>query len=119
MKTGSVCYSGTTAADLHGPHRSGPQPYWNAGPAYALWAGGYFGGAGGVVGAVLAGTLLGSLLSAPSAFADGGDGFLGTGDLPEGGEFSGADFNASDFRGSFGGLRLRRRERLRRWRLAT
>ncbi|MFJ3822131.1 hypothetical protein [Streptomyces nodosus] len=77
----------------------GAQPYWNAGPAYAPWAGGYFGGAG-VVGGLLAGTLLGSLLSAPSAFADAGD--AATAGLAEGGEFSGADFNASDFAGGFG-----------------
>ncbi|WP_031223578.1 hypothetical protein [Streptomyces roseochromogenus] len=84
------------------PTDQGAQPYWNAGPAYVPWAGGYFGGAGGVVGGLLAGTLLGSLLSAPSAFADGADGFPGAADLPEGGEFSGADFNASDFGGGFG-----------------
>ncbi|WEP00182.1 hypothetical protein A6P39_012030 [Streptomyces sp. FXJ1.172] len=84
------------------PTDQGAQPYWNAGPAYAPWAGGYFGGAGGVVGGLLAGTLLGSLLSAPSAFADGGDGFPGDVGLAEGGEFSGADFNTSDFGGGFG-----------------
>ncbi|OIJ94698.1 hypothetical protein BIV25_21715 [Streptomyces sp. MUSC 14] len=84
------------------PTGQGAQPYWSAGPAYAPWAGGYFGGAGGVVGGLLAGTLLGSVLSAPSAFADGGDGFPGAVEMPEGGEFSGADFNASDFGGSFG-----------------
>ncbi|MGW3495691.1 hypothetical protein [Streptomyces sp. NPDC001020] len=84
------------------PTDQGPQPYWNAGPAYAPWAGGYFGGAGGVVGGLLAGTLLGSLLSAPSAFADGRDGSLSAPDLPDGGESSGADFNASDFGGGFG-----------------
>lgn len=77
----------------------GAQPYWNAGPAYAPWAGGYFGGAGAVVGGLLAGTLLGSLLSAPSAFAGSGDGVPSAPDLPDGGDFSGADFRDSDFAG--------------------
>ncbi|MFD4953371.1 hypothetical protein [Streptomyces sp. NPDC058451] len=81
----------------------GAQPYWNAGPAYAPWAGGYFGGAGAVVGGLLAGTLLGSLLSAPSAVAGSGDGVPSAPDLPDGGEFSGADFRASDFAGGFDG----------------
>ncbi|MFJ8391186.1 hypothetical protein ACIQ9Q_43545, partial [Streptomyces sp. NPDC094438] len=43
----------------------GPQPYWNAGPAYGPWAGGYFGGAGGILGGLLVGTMLGGLISAP------------------------------------------------------
>ncbi|MFB7531084.1 hypothetical protein ACFC0C_23085 [Streptomyces sp. NPDC056178] len=77
----------------------GPQPYWNAGPAYAPWAGGYFGGVGGVVGGLLAGTMLGSMLSAPSAFADStpAENALG------GGEFTGADFDPGDFGGGFAG----------------
>ncbi|MFI9627013.1 hypothetical protein [Streptomyces sp. NPDC052042] len=82
----------------------GPQPYWNAGPAYAPWAGGYFGGAVGAVGGLLVGTMLGSALSAPAAFADApsGDGGLGSG-APGGGEFTGSDFNSSDFGGGFDG----------------
>ncbi|MFE9559332.1 hypothetical protein ACFYOD_38630 [Streptomyces sp. NPDC006703] len=79
----------------------GPQPYWNAGPAYAPWAGGYFGGAGGLLGGLLVGTMLGSLIGAPSAFAEVGH--SGADSLPGGGEFSGSDFNPSDFSGSFGG----------------
>ncbi|MER7987863.1 hypothetical protein ABTY53_20105 [Streptomyces noursei] len=74
----------------------GPQPYWNAGPAYSPWAGGYFGG-GSVLTAMVAGTLLGSVLSAPSAYADSS--FAGG---PEGGTESGADFNPADFGGGFG-----------------
>ncbi|MFJ4919375.1 hypothetical protein [Streptomyces sp. NPDC088725] len=80
----------------------GPQPYWNAGPAYAPWAGGYFGGVGGVLGGLAVGSVLGSLLSAPAAFAGAGEAASVAG-LPEGGEFSGADFNSSDFGGGFGG----------------
>ncbi|GGU48019.1 hypothetical protein [Streptomyces violascens] len=83
------------------PTDQGPQPYWNAGPAYAPWAGGYFGGAGGVLGGLLVGTMLGSLISAPSAVAE--PGFAGPESLPGGGESSGSDFNPSDFSGSFGG----------------
>ncbi|KOU38041.1 hypothetical protein [Streptomyces sp. WM6378] len=80
----------------------GPQPYWNAGPAYAPWAGGYFGGAaGGILGGLLVGTVLGGLISAPSAFAE--PGFAGPESLPGGGESSGSDFNPADFSGSFGG----------------
>ncbi|MFI6056238.1 hypothetical protein ACIBCO_40025 [Streptomyces violascens] len=79
----------------------GPQPYWNAGPAYAPWAGGYFGGAGGMLGGLLVGTMLGSLISAPSAFVDAGH--SGAEALLGGGEFSGSDFNPSDFSGSLGG----------------
>ncbi|MFF2809802.1 hypothetical protein ACFVT2_22060 [Streptomyces sp. NPDC058000] len=75
----------------------GPQPYWDAGPAYSPWAGGYF-GSGSVLTAMVAGTLLGSVLSAPSAYADSGS-FL---DGPEGGSQSGADFNPGDFSGGFG-----------------
>ncbi|AJC53773.1 hypothetical protein [Streptomyces sp. 769] len=75
----------------------GPQPYWDAGPAYSPWAGGYFGG-GGVLTAMVAGTVLGSVLSAPSAYADSPSFFNG----PEGGSESGADFNAGDFAGGFG-----------------
>ncbi|MFE3139323.1 hypothetical protein [Streptomyces scopuliridis] len=73
----------------------GPQPYWNAGPAYAPWAGGYFGGAGGILSGLLVGTMLGSMLSAPSALADTPSVDSG----PDGGEFTGADFNAGDFGG--------------------
>ncbi|WP_335938140.1 hypothetical protein [Streptomyces sp. PTD5-9] len=77
----------------------GPQPYWNAGPAYGPWAGGYFGTAVGAVGGLLVGTMLGSALSAPAAFADSpaADGASG------GGDFSGADFNSADFGGGFDG----------------
>ncbi|EST35050.1 hypothetical protein [Streptomyces roseochromogenus] len=52
-----------------------------------------------MVGGLLPGTLLASLLSAPSAFAGGGNGLGGDIGLPAGGEFSGADFSASDLAG--------------------
>jgi hypothetical protein len=82
---------------------SGPQPYWDAGPAYAPWAGGYFGG--GLLPGLLVGTMLGSVMSAPYAYADTGPGFgdgWGDANVPEGGDFSGADFNPVDFSGGFG-----------------
>ncbi|MFD7440560.1 hypothetical protein [Streptomyces sp. NPDC059909] len=77
---------------------SGPRPYWEAGPAYGPWAGGYFGG--GLLPALLVGTLLGSALSTPAYAAEYGGGDFG--DF-SGGDFSGGDFNASDFGGGFGG----------------
>ncbi|MFE4336190.1 hypothetical protein ACFRQM_44590 [Streptomyces sp. NPDC056831] len=77
----------------------GSQPYWNAGPAYAPWAGGYFGGTGSMLGGLLVGTMLGSALSAPSAFADTAP----VDSAPDGGEFTGADFNPGDFGGGFEG----------------
>ncbi|MFE3902233.1 hypothetical protein ACFXPY_18385 [Streptomyces sp. NPDC059153] len=77
----------------------GSEPYWNAGPAYAPWAGGYFGGTGSMLGGLLVGTMLGSVLNAPSAFADTAP----VDSAPEGGEFTGADFNPGDFGGGFEG----------------
>jgi hypothetical protein len=76
----------------------GPQPYWNAGPAYAPWAGGYFGG--GLLPGLLVGTMLGQLMYAPGVWAatDG----MGEGGY-EGGDQTGADFDSGDFGGGFGG----------------
>ncbi|MFE5869643.1 hypothetical protein ACFQ6V_13475 [Streptomyces roseifaciens] len=72
----------------------GRQPYWNAGPAYAPWAGGYFGG--GLLPGLLVGTMLGGMLSGPAyaAPADAG---------PDGGDYTGSDFNSDDFGGGWGG----------------
>lgn len=84
----------------------GPQPYWEAGPAYAPWAGGYFGG--GLLPGLLVGTVLGNLLSSPAyAYGDygyGEGGFEGHHGGPDGGDFTGTDFNPADFGGGdFGG----------------
>ncbi|MFI9205079.1 hypothetical protein [Streptomyces sp. NPDC053048] len=68
----------------------GPQPYWNAGPAYAPWAGGYFGG--GLLPGLLMGTMLGGMLHGPAYAATPEAG-------PEGGEYTGADYNPDDFGG--------------------
>ncbi|MFE1319921.1 hypothetical protein [Kitasatospora phosalacinea] len=80
------------------------QPYWNAGPAYSPWAGGYFGG--GLLPGLLVGTVLGSALATPGyAYADDQGGADGQG----GGEYAGDDFDpdagGSDFGGDdFGGF---------------
>ncbi len=83
---------------------SGPQPYWNAGPAYGPWAGGYFGG--GLLPGLLAGTLLGgSLTGSGYGYASGyeGTGYDGGGPGgPDGGDWSGSDFDPGDFGGGFG-----------------
>ncbi|MFI9275363.1 hypothetical protein ACIGXM_32330 [Kitasatospora sp. NPDC052896] len=89
----------------------GPQPYWNAGPAYGPWAGGYFGGYGsGLLPGLLLGTVLGSVFSGGDAWAASGyqGGYEGGGqEQYEGGDFSGGDFARQDFggfdSGDFGG----------------
>ncbi|MET8544137.1 hypothetical protein ABZW03_26325 [Kitasatospora sp. NPDC004799] len=83
----------------------GPQPYWNAGPAYAPYAGGYYSGfgGGGLLPGLLVGTMLGSMMSTP-AYAAGPLADAGYQDQYEGGDFTGADFNPADFSDSdFGG----------------
>ncbi|MCA6093748.1 hypothetical protein LE181_16460 [Streptomyces sp. SCA3-4] len=70
---------------------NGPQPYWNAGPAYGPWAGGYFGG--GLLPGLLFGTMLGSMMSGP-AYAAGPE-TAG----PDGGDYTGSDFDSGDFGG--------------------
>jgi hypothetical protein len=86
-------------------------PYWNAGPAYLPWAGGFFGGG------LLPGLFIGSLLGggfggfgggyADEAYASGGDsGDFGGGDSGDfGGDLSdigGGDFGGGDFGGGGG-----------------
>ncbi|MGW0736837.1 hypothetical protein [Streptomyces sp. NPDC002851] len=72
----------------------GRRPYYDAGPAYAPWAGGYFGG--GLLPGLLIGTMLGSMMHGPAYAADGyGAGY-------EGGDMSGTDFHGDDFGGGFG-----------------
>ncbi|MFF7209251.1 hypothetical protein ACFZAU_01780 [Streptomyces sp. NPDC008238] len=73
----------------------GPRPYWEAGPAYAPWAQGYFGG--GMLPGILVGTLLGGSLG-----GGWGGGFDGGGVDQAGGDYSGADFDPGDFGGGFG-----------------
>ena len=78
-------------------------PYWQAGPAYGPWAGGFFGGG------LLPGLFIGSVLgggfgmfggaAAGEAFASEGD--FGGGDFGDfgGGDFGGGDFGGGDFGG--------------------
>jgi hypothetical protein len=72
-------------------------PYWQAGPAYAPFAGGFFGGfGGGLLPGVLVGTMLGGAMGgwgAQDAQAGGGD---------FGGDFGGGDFGGGDFGGGGG-----------------
>ena len=76
----------------------GPRPYWDAGPVYGPWAGGYFGG--GLLPGLLVGTLLGSALATPAYAADyGGADYSGY----SGGDSSGSDFDPGDFGGGGGG----------------
>jgi len=77
-------------------------PYWNAGPAYAPWAGGFYGGFAGLFPAFL----LGSMLGGGFGFGDygygdeggQGDGDFGDGDVG-GGDFGGGDFGGGDMGG--------------------
>ncbi|WP_330173436.1 hypothetical protein OG875_07490 [Streptomyces sp. NBC_01498] len=89
----------------------GPRPYYDAGPVYGPWAGGYFGG--GVLPGLLVGTLLGSALTGPAYAADYGggdytgyDGGPGGPDGSGGGDFGGGSgFDGGGFGGGgdFGG----------------
>jgi hypothetical protein len=76
-------------------------PYWQAGPAYGAYAGGFFGG--GLLPGLLVGTMLGGAMFPGDAFGgDGGDG--GGFDDTGGGDFGGGDFGGGDFGGGdFGG----------------
>ncbi|MFE9334841.1 hypothetical protein [Streptomyces sp. NPDC006925] len=74
----------------------GPRPYWEAGPVYAPWAAGYFGG--GLLPGLLTGTLLGGALGGP--YPDGFGDPSGGGDF--GGDFSGGGADPRDFGGGFG-----------------
>jgi hypothetical protein len=87
----------------------GPQPYYNAGPAYGPWAGGYFGGD--VLGAVMVGTLMGSMLGGfggwgggtyieNNYYGDGGGPDGGWGDGGGGGDAGGDGGGWGDFGGS-------------------
>jgi hypothetical protein len=72
----------------------GRRPYWEAGPAYGPWAGGYFGG--GLLPGLLVGTMLGNVMLSPFAYGAGPGG-------TEGGDVTGGDFDPGDFGGGFGG----------------
>jgi hypothetical protein len=75
-------------------------PYWQAGPAYMPWAGGFFGG--GLLPGLFIGSMLGGGMglfggaAAGDAFASEGGGDFGGGDF---GDFGGGDFGGGDFGG--------------------
>jgi hypothetical protein len=82
------------------------RPYWDAGPAYAPYAGGYYSGFGGgdLLGGILVGTALGSIFSGGFGGGWGGGGYGGYdagGD--GGGGDSGFDVGGGDFGGFDGG----------------
>jgi hypothetical protein len=89
----------------------GGRPYWEAGPAYAPYAGGYFGGfGGGLFPGLLVGTMLGGAMFPGMGYgadyggggdAGGGDFGGGGGDFGGGGGFGGGDFGGGG--GDFGG----------------
>src|SRR5699024_2805257 len=69
------------------------RPYWEAGPAYSAWAGGYYGG---FLPGIMWGTMLGASMGGWGAGGvDAGGGDFGGGDF-------GGDFGCGDF-GGFGG----------------
>ena len=75
-------------------------PYWNAGPAYAPWAGGFYGGFGGLFPGLLLGSMLGGGFGfgGYGGYGDQGDGDFGDGDVG-GGDFGGGDFGGGDMGG--------------------
>ncbi|WP_165400114.1 hypothetical protein [Motilibacter rhizosphaerae] len=95
-----------------------PVPYWNAGPAYAGYSGGFYGGWGG--GGFLSGLLLGEVLSGGGGWGgygygpgwgggyagDGGagsDGGNGGGDFASGFDFGGSGWGGDSGAGDSGG----------------
>ncbi|QXJ22102.1 hypothetical protein AGRA3207_003049 [Actinomadura graeca] len=89
------------------PYGGGRRPYWDAGPAYAPYAGGYYYGYGGVdlLSGMMIGTMLGSMWGGGfgGGFGDGG-GFGGDGDIGGGWDFGGGDFGGGGGGGDFGGF---------------
>ncbi|TDC08308.1 hypothetical protein E1284_31170 [Actinomadura bangladeshensis] len=89
------------------PYQGARRPYWNAGPAYAPYAGGYYYGYGGfdLLGGLLIGTTLGSLMGGGLGWGGGYggmDGFGdGGGDIGGGWDFGGGDWGGG---GDFGGF---------------
>jgi len=80
-------------------------PYWQAGGAYAPFAGGLFGGfGGGLLPGLLIGSMLGGAMSPGMAYGDYGGGEGGGGGDFGGGGFGGGDFGGGGFGGGdFGG----------------
>ncbi|WP_173390903.1 hypothetical protein [Actinomadura litoris] len=89
------------------PYGDGRRPYWDAGPAYAPYAGGYYAGYGGfdLLSGMMIGTMLGSMMGGGfgGGFAGPGDGGFGGdgGDVGGGWDFGSGDFGGG---GDFGGF---------------
>jgi hypothetical protein len=86
------------------------RPYWDAGPAYAPYAGGYYSGFGGgdMLGGILIGTALGSMFGGGWGGGGYGAGYAAGGDNGgdwggDGGGDSGFDIGGGDFGGFDGG----------------
>ncbi|MEZ0113737.1 cell division protein FtsN [Catenulispora sp. EB89] len=85
----------------------GPQPYYNAGPAYAPWAGGYFGGS--VLPALMIGTVMGSMFGGHDTYVEnnyydnGGGGGWGDGGSGGGGDSGGSSWGDSGGSSDWGG----------------
>ncbi|TDB93733.1 hypothetical protein [Actinomadura sp. 7K534] len=90
------------------PYGGGRRPYWDAGPAYGPYAGGYYRGYGGIdlLSGMMIGTMLGSMMGGFGGYG-GGDamgGFGGDGgDVGGGWDFGSGDFGGGGF-GDFGGF---------------
>ncbi|TMQ90344.1 hypothetical protein ETD83_35830 [Actinomadura soli] len=83
------------------PSGGGRRPYWDAGPAYAPYAGGYYYGYGGIdlLSGMMIGTMLGSMMGGGwGGYGAGGAG--AEGDVGGGWDFGGGDFGGG---GGFGG----------------
>ncbi|WP_194506004.1 hypothetical protein, partial [Actinomadura livida] len=81
------------------PYGGGRRPYWDAGPAYGPYAGGYYRGYGGIdmLSGLMVGTMLGSMMGGFGGYG-GGDAMGGFGG--DGGDVGGGwDFGSGDFGG--------------------
>ncbi len=107
------CYTtaaqGAIPASRQVPVGAGTQPYWQAGPSYGSYAGGYFQSYGSILPQIMVGTMLGNALFPPVVVSGGGDGgsggdgggFGGFGGSSGGGDFGGG--GGGDFSGGSGG----------------
>ncbi|GAA2624432.1 hypothetical protein SMC26_36720 [Actinomadura fulvescens] len=91
------------------PYGDGRRPYWDAGPAYGPYAGGYYASYGGLdlLSGMMIGTMLGSMMGGFGGMY-GGYGDMGAGDMGgfggDGGDIGGGwDFGSGDFGGGGGG----------------
>ena len=82
------------------------RPYWDAGPAYAPYAGGYYSGFGGgdMLSGILIGTALGSMFGGGFGGGWGGGGYGGGYEGGGGGDFGGGDSGFDIGGGDFGGF---------------